>query len=227
VGAWTQAAISARLDRLHQVDGALAGVDRAVAVLRATGATGRGATRFGSLGLHFNVDPPGLDAGALVTVLRAYLLLEPWLRREAAGGGTRGPSFLCAPYPAGYVRRVLAPDYRPALADLAGDYLAANPTRDRGLDLLPVLLHLDAARVRARLPREKIGGRPALHYRLARAHVGEPGWGVAAGWNGWAAVERLAADRDRLAALGRARLGLGGTEETWLRRTSSTAFSVS
>ena len=61
----------------------LAGVDRAVAVLRAAGATGRGTTRFGSLGLHFNVDPPRLDAGALATVLKTYLLLEPWLRREA------------------------------------------------------------------------------------------------------------------------------------------------
>jgi hypothetical protein len=76
---------------------------------------------------------------------------------------------------------VLAPGYRPDLAGLAGDYLAANPTRDRGLDLLPVLLHLDPARVRAALPREKVGARPALHYRLPRARVGEPGWGIGAG----------------------------------------------
>ena len=112
------------------------------------------------------------------------------------------------------------------MAALTEDYLAANPTRDRGLDLLPVLLHLDGARVRARLPREKIGGRPALHYRLARAHVGEPGWSVAPDWNRWAAVERLAADPGRLAALGRARLGFEGTEEAWLRRASPTAFGV-
>ncbi len=36
---------------------------------------------------------------------------------------------------------------------LAEDYLAASPTPDRGLDLLPVLLHPDPARVRAALPR--------------------------------------------------------------------------
>jgi Putative amidoligase enzyme len=104
---------------------------------------------------------------------------------------------------------VVAPGYRPDLAGLASDYLAANPTRDRGLDLLPVLLHLDPARVRARLPREKVGARPALHYRLPRARVGEPGWGIAPAWAGWAAVERLAGDPDRLAALGRAHPGQG------------------
>jgi hypothetical protein len=56
-----------------------------------------------------------------------------------------------------------------------------EPDPDRGLDLLPVLLHLDPARVRAALPREKVGARPALHYRLPRARVGEAGLGDSAG----------------------------------------------
>jgi hypothetical protein len=198
----------------------LAEVDGAVDVLRRAGARGRGTTWLGSLGLHLNVDPPGLDAGTLAASLKAFLLLEPRLRREAVGDAPRWrPAFLPAPFPAGYVRLVVAPGYRPDLAGLASDYLAANPTRDRALDLLPVLLHLDPARVRALLPREKIGARPALHYRLPRARVGEPGWGVAPAWNGWAAVERLAGDPDRLAALARARLGPEGREEARSRRT--------
>jgi hypothetical protein len=184
----------------------LSGVDRAIDVLRRAGATGRGTTWFGSLGLHFNVDPPGLDAKALVTMLKAFLLLEPWLRRGSRRDGVRRPSFLPAAYPADYVRRVIAPEYQPDLTTFAEDYLAANPTRDRSLDLLPILLHLDEARVRARLPHEKIGTRPVLHYRLPLAHVGEPGWSIAPAWNGWAAVERLAEYRDRLAALGWAQL---------------------
>ena len=64
----------------------------------------------------------------------------------------RRPSFLPAAYPTDYVRRVIAPDYEPDLMTFAEDYLAANPTRDRSLDLLPILLHVDEARVRARLP---------------------------------------------------------------------------
>lgn len=185
-------------------------VDAAIAVLRAAGATGRGATAFGSLGLHFNVDPPRTDARTLAAFLKALLLLEPELRRGSAGGGSESWPYLPAPYPRAYARRVVAPDYWPDLATFADDYLAANPTRDRSLDLLPVLLHLDPERVRARLPHEKIGNRPVLHYRLPQARVGEPGWGLSADWNRWVAVERLAADPERLHALGRADGQLAG-----------------
>lgn len=185
--------------------GRLGDVDRAVAALRAAGATGRGGGPLVPLGLHFNVDPPDLEPATLARYLKAYLLLEGWLRRGAAGAA-RWPR-LPARYPEAYARRVVDPGYRPDGRALLDDYLAANPTRDRGLDLLPILLHLDAARVRARLPHEKIGGRPVLHHRMAKARVGEPGWGIAADWNRWVAVERLAGDPDRLARLGRARLG--------------------
>jgi hypothetical protein len=91
---------------------------------------------------------------------------------------------------------------------------------------LPILLHLDARRVRARLPREKIGARPVLHYRLPQAHVGEPGWSIASAWNGWAAVERLAEDRDRLMTVGWAHLGFTGTEASWVQRARSIALGV-
>lgn len=177
-------------------------VDRAIAVLRAAGARGAGATLFGSLGLHFNIDPPSLDAKTLTAVLKAFLLLNPWLRQEATGR-TASTAFLPARYPRAYVRRVLAPDYWPDRGTLAEDYLAANPTRNRDLDLLPLFLHIDPAQVRARLPYEKIGKRAVFHYRLPRAHVGDPAWTIASAWNSWVAVERLAADRHRLDQLGR------------------------
>ncbi len=204
----------------------LTGVDRAIDVLRRAGATGRGTTRFGSLGLHFNIDLPDLGVETLTATLKAFLLLEPWLRYETARADAHRPSFLPAPYPADYVRRVVAPDYQPDLATFAEDYLTANPTRDRSLDLLPILLHLDARQVRARLPREKIGARPVLHYRLPQAHVGEPGWSIAPDWNRWAAVERLAEDRNGLMALGWAYQGFGGTKEAWVRRARSIALGV-
>lgn len=183
-------------------------IDDAVAALRSTGARGRGANRLGSLGLHFNLDLPTLDARTVAAYLKAYLLLEPALREEVAATGRCAAKALPPPFPAAYARRVLAPDYWPRdLAELGEDYLAANPTRDRGLDLLPILLHADPARVRGRLPYAKIGSRPILHYRLPQAHVGEAGWSIGPAWAGWAAVERLAAERARLDALGSARLG--------------------
>jgi hypothetical protein len=204
----------------------LPGVDHAIDLLRRAGATGCGTTRFGSLGLHFNVDPPDLSAETLSATLKAFLLLEPWLRHETVRAEPQRSSFLPAPYPADYVRRVVAPDYQPDLATFTADYLAANPTRDRGLDLLPILLHLDERQVRTRLPREKIGARPVLHYRLPQAYVGEPGWSIAPDWNRWAAVERLAEDRDRLMTVGWAHLGFRGTEASWVQRARSIALGV-
>lgn len=192
-------------------------VDEAVAVLREAGATGNGAIRFGSpgfgspqfgsLGLHFNVDVPGLEVGCLLAHLRAFMLLDRWLRSPQAGPHGTLPGTRTAtppPYPEDYVLRVLHPDYAPDLAGFVDDYLAANPTRDRGLDLLPLLLHVDPARVRHRLPREKIAARPVFHYRVPQAHVGVPGWSIAPEWNRWVAVERLAGDPRRLDRLSRA-----------------------
>jgi hypothetical protein len=207
------------LDRLPDVD-------QAIDVLRRAGATGHGTTRFGSLGLHFNVDPPDLSAETLTATLKAFLLLEPWLRHETSRAEPPRPSFLPAPYPADYVRRVMAPDYQPDLATFAADYLTANPTRDRGLDLLPILLHLDERQVRTKLSREKIGARPVLHYRLPQAHVGELGWSIAADWNRWAAVEHLAQDRGGLMALGWAHQDFGGTEAARVQRARSIALGV-
>ncbi len=181
------------IDELH-------GVDDAVRALRAAGARGAGTTWLGSLGLHFNIDPPSLDADTITAVLKAFLLQSTQLRRETTGK-TSAMAFLPAPYPDDYVRRVIAPDYWPDLPTLAGDYLAANPTRNRDLDLLPLFLYLYPAQVRAKLPYEKIGSRAVFHYRLPQAHVSDPAWSIAGAWNGWAGVETLAGDRDRLVLL--------------------------
>ncbi|WP_218823527.1 amidoligase family protein [Inquilinus limosus] len=184
--------------------GRLAEVDRLLDLLRAAGAKGRGATLFGSLGLHFNIDAPAADLPRITAVMLAFGLMEARLRREVARGQRRLERHLPPPYPPAFLRRIAAPGYRPDQAGLIDDYLAANPTRDRGLDLLPLLLSLDPERVRARLPYEKIAPRPVFHYRLPQAHPGDPGWSVAPDWNRWVAVERLAADGERLAAAARA-----------------------
>jgi hypothetical protein len=204
----------------------LALVDRAVEVLRRAGAREAGPATFG---LHFNPEPPRLDAETIAAILKAFVLLNDWLRRESRprrlshwlgfGGG----------YPPAYVRRVVAADYWPDLAGLMDDYLAANPTRQRDLDLLPLFLHFDEPRVRARLPEEKIGRRAVLHYRLPTARVGRPGWGIAPDWNRWVAVERLAADRprlERLAAAYRAHGAAAQTSRGWAELSARLAFGA-
>jgi hypothetical protein len=185
------------IDRLPELDDL-------VDVLRAAGAHGRGAVLLDSLGLHFNIDPPHVDAATVAAFLKAFLIVSERLRQETARGSKRLAHALPPEFPQDYVRQVLAPDYWPDLPDLTADYLAANPTRDRALDLLPLLAYLDDDRVRSVLPREKIGARPAFHYRLPQVHLSDPEWSIMPDWHRWLMVERLASDPDRLRAIGKA-----------------------
>jgi hypothetical protein len=168
-------------------------VDEALTSLRSAGARGRGAIFLSSLSLHFNIDPPSLDARTLTTYLKAFLCLSDDLRQHTAHGRLRLTLALPPDYPQSYKEQVLAPDYWPGLSDFTADYLAANPTRQRALDLLPVLAYLNEAQVRQALPREKIGPRPVFHYRLPHAHLSDPAWSILPDWHGWLAVERIAA----------------------------------
>ena len=184
----------------------LSEMDAIVASLRAAGARGRGAVLWDSLGLHFNIDPPRLDAATVTAFLKAFLLVGDRLRQEIARTSLRRAFVLPPDYPQAYKRRVLDPDYWPDLTQLTTDYLAANPTRKRALDLLPLLTHFDEERVRSALPHEKIGSRPVFHYRLPQAQLSDPTWSIMPDWERWLSVERLAMNLDQLAAGGKAAL---------------------
>ncbi|UOK69354.1 amidoligase family protein [Ancylobacter polymorphus] len=176
------------VERLSELDGV-------VQALRTAGARGEGVILTDSLGLHFNVMPEATDAGTLLRLLQAYLVSEPALRQATLTSGLmrfHAPP----PYAADYVRRVLSADYRPDLATLCADYVAANPTRKRSLDLLPLFLELFPD-IGHRIS-GKVKPRAVLHYRLPLAYVGRPGWSLAADWNHWVAVEALADDPGRL-----------------------------
>ncbi len=196
------------IDRLHEVDSILS-------CLRELGAKGTQDAAFYAFGLHFNPEIPKQDSETATAFLKSFVLLNPWLRREVAPDTTRHLLGFADPFPTTYVRKLARPDYWPAMDELIDDYLAANPTRNRDLDLLPLLLHCDEQRVRAVLPNEKINARPTFHYRLPDARVSDPGWSIAPDWNRWVAVERLAADRDRLDAVGAAYLAYEGQDKSW------------
>jgi hypothetical protein len=196
------------LDRLHEVD-------QVIGTLRSLGARGTQDAALFAFGLHFNPEIPRQDANMAAAFLKSFVLLNAWLRRQVAPDRTRHLLGFADPFPSAYVRKLVSPGYWPDGAAFIDDYLAANPTRNRDLDCLPLLLHLDPQRVRAALPNEKINGRPTFHYRLPDARVSDPGWSIAPDWNRWVAVERLAADRERLDAVGLSYLAYEGEEKSW------------
>ena len=153
-------------------------------------------------GFQLNPELPALDVDTLRRHLAAFLLLYEWLVEVSAIDITRRTMSFIDPFPEAYRRKLLAEDYAPDLDGFIADYLDANPTRNRPLDMLPVLVTLRREQVLAAATEpDQIKGRPTFHYRLPNSLLDEPGWSFAAEWNRWVQVERLAADDARLARL--------------------------
>lgn len=200
-------------------------MDRLVAELRAAGGNGTRQSLLFAFGVHLNVEPPNLEAATALDYLRAFVCLYDWIVDAGEVDLSRKLSPYIQRYPKEYELRVADTGYAPDWAGLIDDYLAANPSRDRALDLLPLFAHVDDARVRAAIDDPLVKPRPAFHYRLANSLVDEPGWSIAEPWNRWVQIERLAADRDRLFdcmrafAADRDRM-LRGIDKRWAREVT-------
>ena len=147
-----------------------------------------------AFGLHLNIEVPDLRVETLVAYLRAYLLLEEWIREQAQIDWTRRAVLpYIDPFGESYRRKVLNPDYAPTMARFIEDYLEDNPTRNRSLDLLPIIATVDPEAIRGRVEQEHlVRARPAFHYRLPNSELGRPQWSPAIDWNRWVQVEELA-----------------------------------
>ena len=122
-------------------------------------------------------------------------------RAPAGGIGARPQAPTASvrhPMPQSYVLKVVDSHYRPGLAQMIDDYLVANPTRNRDLDMLPLFAELDPERVRRQFQSPLVKARPTFHYRLPDTRLSDPSWGLITEWNRWVQVEWLAADRERL-----------------------------
>lgn len=172
--------------------------------LRRLGAEGTEESPVYGFGLHLNVELAQLDIAHIVQQFQAYLLMSDWLREHIQIDLTRRLLPHASGFPADYALEVVAPDYRPDLNRFIEDYIAANPSRNRELDLYPLLRHLAPETVDELVDDPLIKARPAWHYRLPNASVSEPGWNAVVEWNRWVEVERLAADAKRLEAMARA-----------------------
>lgn len=151
---------------------------------------------------QFNPEVPSLCADSVLAHLKAFLLLADTLRSAIDVDPLRQALPFTDPFPADYVHRVIDPGYWPEMPQLIEDYLDANPTRNRELDLLPLLAHIAPESVRQRITDTLIKARPTFHYRLPDTRLSEEAWSLVVEWNRWADVEHLAADRATLERLG-------------------------
>jgi hypothetical protein len=166
--------------------------------LRCMGAKGtRHAVHF-AFGVHLNPELPALDSQTILNYLQAYCCLYDWLVEKEDIDFSRRTTPYINHYDEDYVRKVIDRSYHPEQPQLIDDYVEANPTRNRGLDMLPLFAFLDEERVLQALDDERIQSRPTLHYRLPDCDIDNPKWGLTSIWSNWLQVERLAADTTQL-----------------------------
>ncbi len=176
-------------------------LDRLLDGLRDLGAADTRSDPTYAFALQLNAEIATSDPAALLALLRAYLLSSETLRAAIGVDFTRRLIHLCGRFTEDYRRLVLDPAYAPDLPQMMRDYVAANPTRNRELDLLPLFAWLDPAGLAALTDLRRVRARPAFHWRLPNCLLTDPGWSVTQEWDRWVQVERLAADSGRLAAL--------------------------
>ncbi|MRJ02901.1 MAG: amidoligase enzyme [Epsilonproteobacteria bacterium] len=168
--------------------------------LKEHGALGTRASILYAFGMHINIQTYTYEAEGLRDLLRAFVLMQEWIKEVIDVDLTRKLSWFIEPFDDEYIELICRREYNPTLAELIDDYLLYNPTRNRALDMLPLFTFLDP-KVKERLPEQKISPRPAFHYRLPNSRIDEEEWSVAKEFNIWTLVEKGALNREALREL--------------------------
>ena len=179
-------------------------LDSLVSHLRNEKARGTGSSFIYAFGLHLNPEIPFERTESLLNHLRAYVLLDPWIREAADIDISRRITPYINPYEDEYIRLILNPDYQPDLKQLITDYFSYKNSRNRPLDMLPLFMHLDEEFTATLIEEGLTSSRPAFHFRLPNCSLEDENWTLAAEWNRWVLVEELAADESILNQYSRA-----------------------
>ena len=177
-----------KLDALNKL------VDR----LREWKAKGTGSSFFYAFGLHLNPEVPELTAESLIRHLRAYVMLDAWIRQDADIDISRKLTPYINEYEMKYIRHILQTEYKPDLETLIRDYFEFDNSRNRPLDMLPVFRFLREELTEELLDEKLTSARPTFHYRLPNCSIQDEDWSLAEEWNRWWLVERLADDEQAL-----------------------------
>jgi hypothetical protein len=165
---------------------------------RKNGAQGTDANPLYAFGFHINPQLHSFEVAEIVDTLKAFFLLYDYLVDLLEPDIVRRITPYIDPFDEIYIKKILDNSYAPNMQEFIEDYLFFNPTRNRALDLLPLLAFIDAKTLFATLPDEKISPRPTYHYRLPNSKIDEESWHTYEAWNSWILVEKLAFDKQTL-----------------------------
>lgn len=181
----------------------LGALDEVAAALRDSGAKGTRENMFFAFGMHLNPETWSDVPEVIWNVLCAYAMMEPWLRDAIGIDPSRRALPFVDPYAPGDVGRIAALEPPESMDALIEIYAEHFPTRNHGLDLLPLLAHYDKPRIAAAIGEDpgRMAARPTFHYRLPDCRIDDPEWGVLPAWRMWVRVEEVACGAERLAAL--------------------------
>src|SRR6056297_1131430 len=171
--------------------------------LRDAGALGSGAGLVFGFGLHLNIEIASEEDADIVRPLLAYALIEDWLRIDDPIDESRRLLPFTDPYPTDFVRALIGAGPGATRDHVTGLYLEHTPSRNRGLDMLPIFAQFEPDRIAAAIS-DKTSARPTFHFRLPDCRIDEAGWSIGDEWRRWLTVERVAADAALLDRLARA-----------------------
>jgi len=200
--------------------------------LRNWKAKGTGSSVLYAFGLHLNPEIPDDSALSLLNHLRAYVMLDPWIRKDAKINISRRLTPYINEYKDEYLQLILNPDYKPSLEEFIRDYFRFENSRNRPLDMLPVFMHLDPETTQTLLKESLTSARPTYHYRLPNCSIEDPEWSLADEWNRWVLVEMLAEDKSSLKQYSKVYLKmqketLVGFETKWIELMNRWVSNVS
>ena len=179
--------------RLTELDRLIPMIDR----LREAGATGTEDSMLAAYGVHVNCEIPCLNAATLFSYLRAFSLLQWWLVDNQKINFSRKLSPYIDLYPEQYLKKLFS-SQEPDLEQIFADYMEHNASRNRALDMLPLMAEIDQEKVHQIVGDDLIQPRPAFHFRLPDCHIEKPEWSLSTSWHSWWLVEQLATQDDSL-----------------------------
>jgi len=206
-------------------------LDLLVEDMREKKAEGTGTSFFHAFGLHLNPEVSDLKTETLLNTLRAFVLLQEWIRLDSEIDLSRRITPFIDDYSTAYKNLIITTSYDPDIEKFIDDYLRFNPSRNRPLDMLPVFEFIDNDRVKKVIDDGLTSARPAFHYRLPNCKIDEEDWSLAVEWNRWVLVELLANSKITLNSLcneyqSMQKKELFGFKKKWIKRIHKWVYHV-